>query len=46
VEGIEYVDVNVPLARLFNPSPETLEGIPEVLNTPPVPLEQLERHHH
>jgi hypothetical protein len=41
--SVEYVDVTLPLVRLFSPSEKTLKWIEELKNQEPVPIDSLPR---
>lgn len=40
-QGVELVDVTLPLVKLFNPSEQVLKGVEELKNQPPVPFGKL-----
>ena len=40
-QGVELVDVTLPLVKLFNPSEQVLKWIEEMKNQPPVPFDKL-----
>jgi hypothetical protein len=45
-DGFEFVDVSMPMVRLFDPTPETLGMAEKMRDVDPVPAEQLETHNH
>ena len=40
-QGVELVDVTLPLVKLFNPSEQVLKWVGEMKNQPPVPFAKL-----
>lgn len=45
-KSAKFVDVTSQMAQLFDPDEKTLEIMKQLLDSPPVPTEQLEEHKH
>ncbi len=43
--GAQFVDVTDQMIEPFKPTDKTKLAIRELLDTPPVPLEEIEKHH-
>ncbi len=45
-DGIQFIDVTVPMAELFNPDEQTLEMVKQIQDKDPVPIEEMQKHEH
>ena len=45
-DGIQFVDVTLPMAKLFNPDERTLDVMKQIQDKDPVPIEEMQKHKH